>query len=94
VSGSSFLFLWRRTIARSNLTPPQRLVALVLSMHMDSSGGSCWPALPTISDETGLARSTVRAAVQSLEAAGYTARRPGRGRSRSSPCGLDDEGVA
>jgi DNA-binding transcriptional MocR family regulator len=61
------LFAWREAILRSELPPTTRLVALVLSTHMDMDGGRCFPSLTRLEDETGLVRSTVAAATKRLE---------------------------
>jgi len=61
------LFEWRKAIMESDLLPSVRLVALVLSCHMDMDGGSCYPSLTTLMRETGLARSTVWEGTKKLE---------------------------
>lgn len=68
---------WRAAIVGSDLTPKARLVAFVLSTHMNARGGQCFPALSTIARETGLARSTVQRALDELEDARYLARLSG-----------------
>lgn len=65
----------------SGLTPTERLVGLTLSLHMDRDGGSCWPSLTTLANETGLSRRTVIRALNTLDAEGYIKRaRGGPGR--------------
>lgn len=57
----NFLFDWRNRIASDN-GPRQALarhVALTLSLHMDLSGGSCYPSIKTISKRTGLSERVV-----------------------------------
>jgi DNA-binding transcriptional ArsR family regulator len=81
VSGQpSALFEWRRQVLASELGSSARLVALVLSTHMNGDGASCWPGQRRLARETALARSTVRAALDELERAGFIDRdqRPGR----------------
>jgi hypothetical protein len=46
---------------------------------MSERGDSCFPAVPTLAEETGLAESTVRAATSALEAAGWLVRDIGGG---------------
>jgi Helix-turn-helix domain len=69
--GSEFkpLFDWRAAIAseESGLTPPTRLVALVLSLYMSPKGTSCFPSVARLARETGLGESTVRASLRRLE---------------------------
>lgn len=62
------LFSWRGAIASkdSGLTPTVRHVALNLSLHMSERGDSCFPAVGTMVEETGLADSTVRASLRTL----------------------------
>jgi Helix-turn-helix domain len=79
-SRTSPLVEWRRTIVESDLGSSVRLVALVLSLHMDRNGGSCFPSLTTLERETGLARKTVWTSIDTLEHAGLIARERHRGR--------------
>jgi DNA-binding transcriptional MocR family regulator len=86
---------WRTLVRDSRLVGKNaKFVALVLSTHMDSDGGSCFPSLSTLSRETGLARSTVCAALDELERTRLVRRvRGGRGRptrylATSPPSGL------
>jgi DNA-binding FadR family transcriptional regulator len=80
----SALILWRTQILASDVAAvpaSARLVALVLSTHMDRNGGSCFPSVTTIAREAGLGRSTVFRALEALERADYVERlRGGRGR--------------
>jgi DNA-binding transcriptional MocR family regulator len=72
---------WRTIIRESDVRSSARLVALMLSTHMDRNGGSCFPSLTTLSGETGLGRSTVCRALNELDSAGLIRRvRQGRGR--------------
>jgi hypothetical protein len=68
-SRTSTLVRWRGLIVESELPSPAKLVALVLSTHMDSNGGSCFPSLSTIAREAALGRSTVIRALADLERA-------------------------
>jgi DNA-binding transcriptional ArsR family regulator len=67
-------------ILASSLPSTARLVALVLSTHMNGAGGSCFPSLTTIARESGLSRSTVCGALAELEGGELVerSRRPGR----------------
>jgi predicted ArsR family transcriptional regulator len=77
----SALIAWRSAIIASTVGSSARLVALVLSTHMDRDGGSCFPSLTTLARETGLSRRTVCNALDELEHAGLVERaRTGRGR--------------
>lgn len=64
------LFRWRQAILDSELRSTERLVALVLSTHMDRHGASCYPSLTTIARESGVSRRTVLRALAALELAG------------------------
>jgi hypothetical protein len=64
--GVSPLFEWRRRICESDLKAVTRHVALVLSMHMNDKGGSCWPSISTVARETGLSERCVRASIGEL----------------------------
>ena len=68
-------------ILASDLGSSARLVALVLSTHMDRNGASCFPSLTTLERETGLSRKTVWKSIDKLEEAGLLTRERGRGRS-------------
>jgi hypothetical protein len=63
----------RRAVLVSDLTPTQRLVALVLLEHVDA-GGACWPSLATLSRESGLGKSAICDALAALEGAGWVTR--------------------
>lgn len=67
------VFTWRSAIAsgESGLSPTQRLVALVLSLHMSERGDSCFPKVQTIAEEAGLNGATVRKAIGALETEGW-----------------------
>jgi hypothetical protein len=77
VSGRSFLFRWRKALLASDLPSTDKLVAFVLSMHMTGAGGSCYPSLTRIANETSLGRSTVAEALGRLEQAGWIYRERG-----------------
>lgn len=65
------LMSWRKAISVSDLEPTTRHVALTLSLHMNESGGSCFPSQKTLAAETGLARSTVNSHLGKLLDAGF-----------------------
>jgi hypothetical protein len=65
------LIEWRAAILASDLKASARLVALVLSTHMDREGGSCFPSQELLAKETGHARSTVQLAIDAVERGGY-----------------------
>jgi hypothetical protein len=72
---------WRVLILATELPWTAKLVALVLSTHMDVNGASCFPSLTTIARESGLSRRAVVYALDKLEAAGCIERvRGGRGK--------------
>jgi hypothetical protein len=83
VSGRvSPLVVWRNSVRDSEqLGWTARLVAFVLSTHMDADGGSCFPSITTLTRETHLARRTVCYALDELERERFIERvRQGRGR--------------
>lgn len=67
------LFTWRSAIAspESELPSTARLVALVLSLHMNERGASCFPSVPTIASEAGLSDRAVQKAIGCLKEAGW-----------------------
>lgn len=65
------LFTWRSAIVASDLGPNVRLVALVMSLHMNERGGSAWPSYATLSRETGLGRRSVMRLVDTLVSEGW-----------------------
>lgn len=71
------LFEWRKAIASSDLSSTQRVVCHTLGLHMDKSGGSCFPSTPLIAGESGCTKRTVEIALSAIEAAGYVRRRRG-----------------
>jgi len=51
---------------------PHRAVAVYMYLKDRSNQeGNCWPAIPTIAQELGLSRSTVKRALLDLEKAGF-----------------------
>ena len=54
------LFSWRGAIVTSDLAGPTRFVALVLSLHMNEAGGSCFPSQETLGKECALSPRQVR----------------------------------
>jgi hypothetical protein len=78
--GKAFLFEWREAFVRSNLAPVTRHVLLTLAMHMDTTGGSCYPNVRTLARETGLSRRTVMTHLRLARAGGWLAsKRRGQG---------------
>jgi DNA-binding MarR family transcriptional regulator len=90
------LLVWRTTIlaspsvkgTRDEPVPPgalsanARLVALVLSTHMDRNGGSCFPSITTLAREADLSRRAVQYALDQIEQAGLVTRvKGGRGKA-------------
>ena len=65
-------------ILASELGPSARLVAFVLSTHMDRNGGSCFPSITTIQRETGYGARPFAARSTELERAGLDRAAPGR----------------
>jgi Helix-turn-helix domain len=74
---ASAVVQWRAAIIESELPSPAKLVALVLSTHMDRNGGSCFPSLTTIEREASLSRSAVCYALKRLEKSALIKRVPG-----------------
>jgi Helix-turn-helix domain len=64
---------WRAAICKSSLPPTSRLVALTLSLHMDDTGGSCFPGAETLARETGLSSRAVRTHLGLLTGQGWLA---------------------
>ena len=61
------LFTWRSAVAsKDGPAGVTRHVLLTLSLHMNERGGSCFPSVDTLVEETGLSRPTV---VKHLDAA-------------------------
>jgi hypothetical protein len=75
-----FLIEWRTALRNSDLTWKAKLVGFVLSTHMDSDGGSCFPAVPTVGREASMSERSVQAGLRELERAGLvvTGQRGGR----------------
>lgn len=67
------LLSWRGAVcsAASGLTPAERLVALVLSLHMNERGGSAFPSLKRLERESGYDRRHVIRLLQGLVKAGW-----------------------
>lgn len=58
-------------LPRGALTSTERLVALVLSIHMNAAGGSCWPSAKKVARESGLSERAVRASLSRIPDAGW-----------------------
>src|SRR5436309_2798175 len=58
----------------SDLPSTRRLVAFVVSFHMDADGDECFPALELIAAESGLSKSTIALALNELERRGWIRR--------------------
>jgi hypothetical protein len=65
------LFTWRSAIQQSHLPPTVRHVALALSLHMNEMGGSCFPSVATLAEETGRHTETVSDSLRHLETAEF-----------------------
>lgn len=77
------LFDWRTALLEDqSLQPNTRLVGLVLSLHMNKAGESCFPGLQLLQDQTGLGRSAVSDHIRRLDERGWIDRRPNPGRSK------------
>jgi DNA-binding transcriptional ArsR family regulator len=78
------LFTWRTCIAskHSGLESTTRHLALTISLHMNERGGSCFPSMDSMAEETGLHKATVIRHLRILEEAGWLSvrrkKRPGR----------------
>lgn len=55
----AFIFLWRRAVLDSGLKATTRHVLLTLSIHMNKTGGGCYPSTKLLEQETGLSERTV-----------------------------------
>jgi hypothetical protein len=73
------LFTWRTAIAKSDLPPTARHVALTLSLYMNERGGSAWPSLSTLAGDSGLSTRSIMRAIRVLEREHYLLceKRPG-----------------
>lgn len=69
----SFLFRWRAEVLSKDcdLSSTGRLVALAISMRMNSDGGSAFPGGTEISDRTALSLRTIRRAEVELVSSGW-----------------------
>lgn len=81
--GASLPTVWRHAIAdpEAGLTPTQKLVALMISAHMNGTGVA-WPSVPTLAEECGLHPRTVRRAKEALSDCGLLIVDLGGGRSK------------
>lgn len=64
-------FTWQGAIVESNLTPTQKLVALVVGTYMNAHGEGAWPAMQTLARDTGYSYDTVRRSLRELRAIGW-----------------------
>ena len=71
MTGLPLIVRWRKAILASSLPAAARHVGHVLGEHADADGGSCFPSIVRLAEETGYAESTIRAAVASLERLGF-----------------------
>jgi len=80
---STRLFDWRLATAEADLPATTKHVALVLSLHMNRAGESCFPGIPLLQRQTSLSRSTVQDHLRALASLQWLERRlrPGRGHS-------------
>lgn len=70
---ADLLFRWRGAVVSENgpARPVTRFVLLVLSLHMDSAGGSCFPSTKLIASETGLSERSVCTHIETASTAGW-----------------------
>jgi hypothetical protein len=97
------LFTWRFAVvdwceARPDSgveTKKLKHLALTLSLHMNERGGSCFPSIDTLAEETSMSRPTVFLAIAELEATGWLTVKRGGGRGRpnryTATCPVCDE---
>lgn len=64
------------------MSPMERLVGLVLSLHMSERGDSCFPGLERLAREASVSKSTVARSLSALEDAGFLVRERSRGGAR------------
>src|SRR5207245_749660 len=53
------VFAWRNAVLAAPLPPMRKLVALVVSVHMNGHLGNCFPGIRLLMAQTGLRRTTV-----------------------------------
>jgi len=68
-----FLFVWRELLLseKGPNAPVTRFVLLALSTHMNELGGSCYPTIAQISEETGLSKRVVGEHLQNAKKDGW-----------------------
>lgn len=74
---SRFLFEWRRALMSRTSGPPckyTRYTLLALSMHMDTSGGSCFPSTDLLAKECQVSRKTVEKYLRKAAKLGWVER--------------------
>lgn len=74
---SKFLFQWRKALMSTSGGAPckgTRSVLLALSLHMDTSGGSCFPSTQRLADECLMSRKTVEKYLTKAVDAGWLER--------------------
>jgi DNA-binding transcriptional regulator YhcF (GntR family) len=83
--GASLPTVWRHAIAdpEAGLTPTQKLVALVISAHMNGIG-EAWPSVSVLAEECGLDSRTVKRARAALVTGGLLVVDLGGGRSKTN----------
>lgn len=67
--------LQKQVINSTELTPTEKLVALMLIWHRNKHTGKCNPSAKTIARESGLGIATVKRAFSSLQAKGFCTHR-------------------
>lgn len=85
------LFSWRSAITESDLPATTRLVALVLSLHMNERGGSCYPSQSTLARETGLHPETVKEHLRTLRTEGWLVAKEMQGKTTRYTADLPTE---
>ncbi len=74
------LFRWRMALLDSATTPSQRLVGLVVSLHVERDGARASPSVEAIASQAGLSRRSVHRALAVLKHQGWISveQQPGR----------------
>ena len=81
----SLVIAWRDAVRDALLPPTTKLIAMILSTHMNGDGGSCYPGTKSLMAETGLKRTAVYEHLAELEREGWlrSEKRSGRGGPRA-----------
>ena len=81
----AFLFEWREAVAspKGPSSSTTRHVLLTLSLHMDMTGGNCFPSTALLAERTGLSERSVCTHVDRAESEGWIRRAKHRGAGRA-----------